>query len=99
MLRRSVRRATGRGYLAPATVAAVWAANPWVGDGLIHNQGGQDDSSLRPDRDGAAAAVRPGSRRSGRGPGADGRTFRRDVDVPQLHVPVVQLPRSPGRAA
>ena len=56
---------------------------------------------LRIDRlaDRAAAAVRPRSRgRRGR-PGAARRQVRRDVDADELHVPVVQLPRPPGRAA
>ena len=40
---------------------------------------------------------RPGRRR--RRPGAAGRQVRRDVDLHELHVPVVQLPRPPGGAA
>ena len=38
-------------------------------------------------------------RRRRRRPGAAGRQVRRDVDVHELHVPVVQLPQPPGRAA
>ena len=47
----------------------------------------------------AAAPVRsrPGRRR--RRAGAAGRQVRRDVDLHELHLPVVQLPQPPGRAA
>ena len=56
---------------------------------------------LRIDRlgDRAAAAVRSRSGRRRRRPGAAGRQVRRDVDLAELHVPVVQLPRAAGRAA
>ena len=50
-----------------------------------------------PDR--AAAAFRSGSGGRRRRPGAAGRQVRRDVDVHELHVPVVQLPQPAGRAA
>ena len=43
--------------------------------------------------------VRSRSRRRGRRAGAAGRQVRRDVDLHELHVPVVQLPHPPGRAA
>ena len=46
-----------------------------VAEGVSHSERGLDDSSLRPDRNGVAAAVRPGSgRRCGRA-GALGRAF------------------------
>ena len=64
-----------------------------------NDRGEAHDPAHRPAPDRAAAAVRPRSRRRRRRPGADGRQVRRDVDVHELHVPVVQLPRPPGRAA
>ena len=67
---------------------------------LVHlRKGSRNDPSLRQDRHGAAAAVRPGSGWRGSGAGAARREVRRDVDLPQLHVPVVQLPRPAGRAS
>ena len=58
------------------------------------------DLAHRPTSDRATAAVRPRSRRRGRGrSGAAGRQVRRDVDLAELHLPVVQLPLPPGRAA
>ena len=57
------------------------------------------DSPHRSNSDRVAAAVRPGSGRRRRRPGAAGRQVRRDVDVPELHLPVVQLPQPAGRSA
>src|SRR4051794_24374786 len=57
------------------------------------------DPSHRPAPDGAAAAVRPRPRRGRRSPGAARRQVRRDVDLDELHVPVVQLPDATRRAA
>ena len=53
----------------------------------------------RPPKGGDAAALRPRSRRRLRRPGAARRQVRRDVDLHELHVPVVQLPQPAGRAA
>ena len=54
---------------------------------------------LRIDRllDRATASVRTGSRGSRRRAGAPRRQVRRDVDVHELHLPVVQLPQPAGR--
>ena len=54
--------------------------------------------AYRPPPNRAAAPFHPRPRRSGRGPGAARRQVRRDVDLHELHVPVVQLPRPPARA-
>ena len=61
-------------------------------------QGVAHDSPVRSDRNGAPASVDPDPE-SRRRPGADGRSLRRDVDVHELHVPVLELPRPAGRAA
>ena len=46
-----------------------------------------------------AAAIRAGSSGGSCRSGAAGRKVRRDVDVYELHVPVVQLPQQAGRPA
>ena len=56
---------------------------------IRYEQGGDGRCRPPPTRSEGAAAVQ----------GADGRTVRGDVDLPELHVPVVQLPRPAGRAA
>ena len=56
------------------------------------------DSAHRPASDRAAASLDARPRRRRGGPGAAGRQVRRDVDLHELHVPVVQLPGPPGGA-
>src|SRR4051794_36920048 len=61
--------------------------------------GAEHDPSNRPPWGGAAAPVHARSRGRRRRAGADGRQVRRDVDVDELHVPVVQLPLPAGCAS
>src|SRR3954449_7924545 len=61
--------------------------------------GPEHDPSNRPTWGGAPAPVHARSRGRCRRARADGRQVRRDVDADELHVPVVQLPLSPGRTA
>src|ERR1700729_3008099 len=56
------------------------------------------DSTHRPTSDRIAPAVRPRSDRSFCCAGATRREVRRDVDIHELHIPVVQLPQPSGRA-
>ena len=64
-----------------------------------NHRGDTHDPAHRPAADRATTAIRSRSRRRGSRPGTARRQVRRDVDVHELHLPVVQLPQPAGCAA